>query len=746
MMSHRVAAAAVVVLGTVGALAVAGCGGGGDGGEASGCADCGPYADVLDGFCAAMDRCPDALYPVAYRNRGECVAIMAWATTCRLEDDEVNDVHHYKLRRTIPTASGPGVAACLSWLKGATCTDIARMNQEEDEDSESGGGGPDAGVAASPCQGVFRIPEEDDDGDGSSTPGAAGEPCRRGDSRSCRAGLYCASAVFTPATGTESCATCTLLPGDGQPCGNGYYCAQDLYCRPGDWTAPDRGGTCRPPEADGAACLSGDQCRSGFCRRPSGALGACDPGGRAGASCSLMADCRYPLFCDPPTSRCAEPGPPGAPCTLDVQCASRRCDTASGGCGVPDGGACRSGTDCRSGYCNSSTRTCGSRKAVGEACASYDECQSGDCRNRVCAERCSSQRPCPTGQFCDSGTQQCRTLGADGAACDDDETCLSGWCSSSDRCAKKPAVGDACSRSSDCYPLGFCSGGRCAARLAPGEACTALDSCREPFLCRRGHCELINLACAPARAGSMCAYLRICEDGAFCDLQDAFTCKPRKASGDSCLQTGDCAADLYCRTDAASGPVCAARLAAGSTCQGDQCAPGLHCVGDRSARTCQPGPAGQPCNSEQPCPEGFHCDDDGACQAPLPSGGECWRSGVPCAEGLFCDFTNGCRPSKQQGEPCSSNAPCLTTLRCLGAPATCQPRARAGEPCTSSGSAVEEGGCEQGLHCQYDPTIKMTVCQTARATGASCTADLQCETGVCGQSQHCVTATSCNMP
>jgi hypothetical protein len=732
----------------VAVLAVgAGCGNGSGGAE--GCPDCGPYADVLDGFCGAMDRCPNALYPVAYRSRGECVAIMAWATTCRLEDDEVNDVHHYRLKRTIPTTSAPGVAACLTWLKAASCEDIARMNQDDGQES-TGGSTADGGAAASPCEGVFQIPDEDDDGSstgGVAPPAAAGEPCRPGDQKSCRPELYCTSPMYSPADGTESCAVCVQRPSAGQPCGSGYQCAMDLYCKPGDWNAPDKGGTCRAPEPDGAECISGDQCASTFCRRPSGGLGTCDPGGKAGATCAVGSDCRYPLFCDPPTSRCEAARAQGAPCTLDIQCGGRRCDTASGGCGVPDGGACRSGSDCRSGFCNSTTRLCAVKKAVGEACTSYEECQSGECRNRVCFERCGSDRPCPAGQFCSWDTQQCRSLGTDGSACDDDEECQSGWCSSAERCGKKPAVGDPCRGSSECYPLGYCAGGKCAARLAPGEACTALDSCREPFLCRRGHCELINLACAPARTGSMCAYLRICEDSAYCDFQDALTCKARKAAGQSCLQTTECTADLYCRTDGGNGPTCAARLAAGSPCQGDQCAPGLNCVGDRTTRTCQPGPAGQPCSSTTPCPEGFHCNEDSGCQAPLPLGGDCLRNyGVPCADGLFCDFSNGCRPKKQLGETCSSSAPCAETLRCLGAPSTCQPRAKLGEPCTSPSSSTDDGGCDPGLFCQYDSTIKMTICQSPRPTGEPCNTDLQCASGTCGQSSRCVTATSCKTP
>jgi hypothetical protein len=159
------------------AVGAAGCGGGAGGGEAqSGCADCGPYGDILDAFCGVIDRCPGAVYPVAYRSRGECVAIMSWASTCRLDDDEVNDVHHYQLKRTIPTVSAAAASACVSWLQAASCQEATRLN-------DSGDAPVDGGIAASPCQGIFRIP---DDSDSSSQPpvpppAPAGERCSPGD-------------------------------------------------------------------------------------------------------------------------------------------------------------------------------------------------------------------------------------------------------------------------------------------------------------------------------------------------------------------------------------------------------------------------------------------------------------------------------------------------------------------------------------------------------------------------------------
>jgi hypothetical protein len=736
-------------------VAVASCGdggggGGGGGGEQTGCADCGPYGDVLDAFCGVIDRCPDAVYPVAYRSRGECVAIVAWAATCRLEDDEVNDVHHYRLERKIPTVSPAAASACVAWLKQASCEAVARLGN--DDETGTGNAPPDGGAAPSPCQGVFQVPDDDDSGSSGqppvAPPAAVGERCRNGDQMSCQRGLYCASPLFNEATASETCATCTALPGLGQPCGQGYYCASGLYCKAGVAADP-QSRSCQEPQADGSACFGDGECRSGFCRRTSGGTGSCDPGGTAGAPCEVARDCRYPAMCNP-DKRCEQPRDHGAPCAADEHCAARRCDMASRLCGLPEGVACRSAEECRTRYCSETTRLCATRKPEGAACTTSGECLSGYCRNRICFERCGSDRPCPAGQFCDFGTQQCRGLGADGAGCQDDEACLSGWCNASDRCATKPGIGDACARSSDCYPLGYCSGGRCTRRIAPGGACSVPDACQEPFLCRGGRCEIINLSCAPARTGAMCAYLRICEDSAYCDFADNFTCKPRKTAGETCTLTGDCQPAFTCQSDLMTGARrCVPRLTAGAACQGDDCEPGLNCVGERTARSCLPGPAGQPCGSDSPCPAGYHCDDTGSdnvCRPPLALGERCTLYRLPCAVGLYCDPTAGCRPKPAAGEACSSTAPCVESLRCTGSPATCQPRARAGEGCTSASSSGQDTGCEPGLFCEYDSTLKLTICQTPRPLGATCNGDDRCASGACGTSGRCLAMNVCKQP
>jgi len=58
----------------LGAMALGGCDD--KGGSTRTCTDCGPFGDFLGAMCDYIDRCPDAVYPIAYRNRDECIAIL----------------------------------------------------------------------------------------------------------------------------------------------------------------------------------------------------------------------------------------------------------------------------------------------------------------------------------------------------------------------------------------------------------------------------------------------------------------------------------------------------------------------------------------------------------------------------------------------------------------------------------------------------------------------------------------------
>jgi hypothetical protein len=112
---------------------------------------------------------------------------------------------------------------------------------------------------------------------------------------------------------------CHTPLGAGEPC-NGYtVCAQPLYCSSaaGACSArPTRGQPC-----DGFCAAEGDVCTGGVCAEA--AVGG-DP-------CTVDDDCS-PFYKCEVTARCELPpapvtNPNGTPCTFNIECASRYCDT-----------------------------------------------------------------------------------------------------------------------------------------------------------------------------------------------------------------------------------------------------------------------------------------------------------------------------------------------------------------------------------------------------------------------------------
>lgn len=75
---------------------------------------CGAYGEVLGAMCDVMDRCPGAFYPIAYRNRAQCMDILCFAMTCRLEDDESDGERTWEIVQRTPRVNEPVKDACVS--------------------------------------------------------------------------------------------------------------------------------------------------------------------------------------------------------------------------------------------------------------------------------------------------------------------------------------------------------------------------------------------------------------------------------------------------------------------------------------------------------------------------------------------------------------------------------------------------------------------------------------------------------
>ncbi|MFO0746624.1 MAG: hypothetical protein U1F43_13280 [Myxococcota bacterium] len=711
------------------ALTLAGCGGSDRAPGAttgSGCPECGAYGEILGGLCDLQARCPDDVNPIAYRTRAECIDILAFVLTCHLERDEVDDVDRYRLEQVVPTVDAARAGACVAWLRTADCSVLRGVSDGDSSASSSGGDGP-----ANPCDGLLVASDE-----ASAHGAAAGASCER---EACAAGLVCEPSTPGPEPGSVTCAVCQPLPVAGEPCDQ-YRCAGGAWCDTGD------GGAATPMCAAvldvDEACGDGTQCASGFCHPE---LHACASGGFAGDPCAAAADCRDGGFCD--AGACAPRRPNGAACDAPDACLAGVCEV--GRCGAPDGASCSYDGVC-AGRCDEGQGVCVSRLADGAGCETASDCTSDYCTydGHVCAERCGGDEDCEGG-YCDWQSQTCLPRRPDGSGCDDDDQCTSGVCGGNDTCGARPTLGGPCQSSDECYPLGYCQGGTCVQRKGPSQACDAPDACQEPFLCVRGQCRMMNLQCRPASVGSLCAWLRVCADGAYCDFFDGFTCKPKKALGAECMQSEQCAAGAFCALDADQAKmICRARGKAGSACRdGSECQDGLYCIpgsgADAGSATCGAGPAGRPCDAYDEavpaCPDGFYCTTRGQCAALGGQGDECGYYD-PCVAGLFCDASEGCQPLRLKGEPCGTTQPCADAYNC-GPDAVCVDDARLGEACQPYAPGPE---CAAGLGCEYvDGAYR---CQAKLALGAHCYDDDQCASGVCHPTLGCVVSAQCSMP
>jgi hypothetical protein len=276
------------------------------------------------------------------------------------------------------------------------------------------------------------------------------------------------------------------------------------------------------------------------------------------------------------------------------------------------------------------------------------------------------------------------------------------------------------------------------------------------------------------------------------------TLTPRRAIGEPCANSSECAAGSACtKTNGLCPGTCTAYKAAGETCgTGSPCSPGLHCL-NGTCRSSYPNP-GDPCATAADCQDPIvicvndpsctpsvntiWCDVAGTrtCQPGVGAGAACGvisndagtATTVVCGANLWCDaFPNQagiCRTFGGAGEPCNAYG-CATGFRCFGYPGdgptpvlgTCQSPHGSGEACaeyadcapglgcpsstcvppTSLGGVCDiDGDCQPGLFCSGN------VCLNARYPGDSCAdANSACVFGVC-RSGVCVDHVKAGQP
>jgi len=395
------------------------------------------------------------------------------------------------------------------------------------------------------------------------------------------------------------------------------------------------------------------------CNKPPGNDRPGASGLEAGSPCTLNAECRAGLICDPARRRCV--------CTGDDACPARTfCHPHTGLC-VGDRPGCGRDEDCPEGqYCELESRTCRHGSGFCQPCT----------RDGECAERGAR---CLEGGFCG---RACRVDGD----CGERARCLDGQCRPMLRCwelATGKRTGhcvDTCREDADCGDgHEGCEYSLCLPRidcddLAP---CVpdSLRPCQTDADCIHGVDQVCEWGlCVARRSG--CAHSEACDPLTLACVpscrEDADCPRGRTCRLGACHPTGRCESDSQCP----EGMVCACPR--GATCGGasgegecrpscrhdDDCPLGQVCVESFGQKACRPG-----CTSDRDCGPEERC---------LVSVGVCLK------EILACKFTELCPPCH------------------LCRDGTCQPARRPGSPhcqsCETDSDCGEGGVCWQG-HC-----------------------------------------------
>ncbi len=441
----------------------------------------------------------------------------------------------------------------------------------------------------------------------------------------------------------------------------------------------------------GEPCLSPAECGSGFCVEGvccdtdcTSSCFACSSNNKGGG---IPGRCEPVLAGLDPFDDCTEDG--------SVCGVSGHCDGV-GACAF--GGL---GTECGAGACldDGTTQLPSQCDGVGSCVAGQIAlCASGfSCVNGECPTRCVTDGDCRAGHFCDGTT--CRAERDDGASCSRRAECGSGHCVDGTCCAER------CDGS-----CGECSTGSCLP-LELGEI--GRPGC-SPFVCDG------EVTTCP----SACASDRYCDEASFCAASRR--CVARRAAGESCDPTVDCAsADC-------------------EPCGGDaSCVDGA-CCAPTAARGCSS--LGTACDAADECASG-RCVDGVCCDAPCD--GQCEACDVGDSAGRCVPVTGAPRGTRSRcatgdpTEPCTDRA-CdgLERTACVGyvgddvvcAPGSCE-SARRTLPATCDG----EGRCGTAEQLSCAPFV----CGEGDRCRETCNDDVDCSPGNRCDEGDCVSGSAC---
>ncbi len=328
-------------------------------------------------------------------------------------------------------------------------------------------------------------------------------------------------AVGGPCRLDESCVTGVCLRESGQGelrQWQGGYCSgncagQDRACPSGD---------CLRLEDGRSYCVS--HCtENADCRRDgyvcATAVEACLPDCRLGWSCGST------LSCDAQTGTCelpgVTPGPVGAPCTWNVDCASGVCTPEQGASGPTHwpGGSCT--FDCTNAWCPSGS-TCvhfeSGQAFCSPRCTSSDACRSDyvcSTAAGACLPDCRLGWSCGTSLACNDETGTCDlppvTPGPIGAPCVWNRECTSELCTP-ETSTSGPTYWTGGSCTQECTPTVPCPSGSVCIPFEPSGA-YCVGACDSTAECRSGYvCALDVRGCLPdCRLGWSCGSSLLCD-------------------------------------------------------------------------------------------------------------------------------------------------------------------------------------------------------------------------------------------
>lgn len=280
----------------------------------------------------------------------------------------------------------------------------------------------------------------------------------------CQRGAKCASDAFCDEAQKLECVTgrCDLPRAKGLPCAEDDDCEKNLICKP-DPADPSEN-VCSSKSPLNSACVSHDDCASGFCEPildrcevqlppgslcPSNLSQQCADGRcvKEQITCFGDTDCTSSKKCNTITNQCSSYCvallPEGAACAVDSDCATDHC--IAGFCRNPplaNGAACDGAADCESEFCSLDVPSVCKELPLplGDPCSASSQCDSGVCfaqggtLKKICIsgldedEECGKpqQAPCsPKKFYCDGDKKPpvCVPLKETGEACTGDIQC-----------------------------------------------------------------------------------------------------------------------------------------------------------------------------------------------------------------------------------------------------------------------------------------------------------------------------------